>query len=183
MTMRSAARKYARALIDVAVKEGDPRRVDQELDQLSEVITGHPELRAILAHPAVAPARKRGIVTEILDRTPDVSLMVRKLLLLLADRDALVLVPEIRAAYHEALLDHLQVVRALVVTAVPLADDRRQAVEARLAEATGRQVQVEGRVDPSLIGGVVTRVGSVVYDGSVARQLERLKERLVEPVR
>jgi F-type H+-transporting ATPase subunit delta len=81
-------------------------------------------------------------------------------------------------AYRERLRQHQQIVRAEVTTAVPLTDDRRAALEKGIAAATGRQVMLTTAVDPAIIGGAITRIGSTVYDGSVARQLERLKEQL-----
>jgi F-type H+-transporting ATPase subunit delta len=75
-------------------------------------------------------------------------------------------------------MDHLKIVRAEVVTAIPLPADRISALQVGLARTTGRQVQLETRVDPSIVGGAVARIGSTVYDGSVTRQLERLKETL-----
>ena len=75
-------------------------------------------------------------------------------------------------------MEHAKVVRAEVVTAVPLPADRVAALQQGLAGATGREVQLETRVDPSIIGGAITRIGSTVYDGSVTRQLEKMKEAL-----
>jgi F-type H+-transporting ATPase subunit delta len=85
-------------------------------------------------------------------------------------------------AYRERLLDHQHVVRAEVTTAAPLPADRAQAVERALAQATGRTVRLGMRVDPSIIGGVVARVGDTIYDGSVTTQLRKMKKRLVESV-
>ena len=75
--------------------------------------------------------------------------------------------PDLLDAYRERLLDYQQVVRAQVTTASPLAPDRAQAIERSLARVTGRTVTLETSVDPSIIGGVVARIGSTVYDGSV----------------
>ena len=110
--------------------------------------------------------RKRAVVAELSSLTkphPSVS----KLLMLLAERDRLVLLPALLDAYRARLLDHQGVVRAHITTAAPLAADRTQAIERNLARVTGRTVTVQTKVDPSIIGGVVTRVGSTVYDGSI----------------
>jgi len=72
----------------------------------------------------------------------------------------------------------MNVVRAEVVTAAPLADDRADALRANLARATGRQVQLDTRVDEAIVGGAIARLGSTVYDGSITRQLERMRESL-----
>jgi F-type H+-transporting ATPase subunit delta len=88
------------------------------------------------------------------------------------------LLPDLAKAYENRLMDHQQVVRAELVTAQPLPADRVGAITAGLKSATGRDVQLETRVDPAIIGGAVARIGSTVYDGSVTRQLERIKESL-----
>ena len=132
----------------------------------------------MLANPAIPPAQKRAVVEQLLAQSRIASPMVGKLLLLLADRDRLALLPDIAAAYQERLMEHAKVVRAEVITAVELPRDRVAALQQGLAQATGRQVQLETRVDPSIIGGAIARVGSTVYDGSVTRQLEKMKEAL-----
>jgi F-type H+-transporting ATPase subunit delta len=106
--------------------------------------------------------------------------IVVKLLALLADRDRLALLPEIVRSYENRLMEHAQVVRAEIVTAIALPPDRLAALQQGLAGATGRQVQLEHRVDPSIVGGAIARVGSTVYDGSVTTQLEKLKQQLME---
>jgi F-type H+-transporting ATPase subunit delta len=88
-------------------------------------------------------------------------------------------VPDLLAV-RERLLDHLQIVRAEVTTAVPLPADRAKAVEQSLAHVTGRTVVLDTRVDPAIVGGVVARVGSTVYDGSIVTQLAKMKKTLAE---
>ncbi len=77
-------------------------------------------------------------------------------------------------------MDHQQVVRAEVTTAAPIGEERTAALRQGLANATGRQVLLDVRVDPALVGGAVARIGSTVYDGSVTTQLEKMKQQLVE---
>jgi F-type H+-transporting ATPase subunit delta len=89
-----------------------------------------------------------------------------------------VLVPDLLEAYRNRLLDHRNVIRAEITTTAPLAADRVAAIEASLARASGRTVTLSAKVDPAIIGGVVTRIGSTIYDGSVTRQLQRMKEKL-----
>ena len=133
----------------------------------------------MLLNPAVPVPRKRAAVVELTEQAK-ASPILSKLLVLLAERDRLVLLPDLLAAYRERLLDYQHVVRADVTTASPLAPERAQAIQNGLARVTGRTVILSTHVDPSIIGGVVARVGSTVYDGSVTRQLEKMKERLVE---
>lgn len=180
MTPRTVALRYARALFDVGLKEGDPQRIETELSSFASAVAAHETLGRVLAHPAIPAARKRAIVEALIERSGALSPPLAKTLLLLAERDRLALLPDLADAYRERLLQHQQVLRAEVATAVALPADRQAAIAQGLASTTGRKVMVTTRVDPALIGGAVARIGSTVYDGSVARQLERLKERLME---
>jgi F-type H+-transporting ATPase subunit delta len=181
MTSRAAANRYARALFDVIRQEkGDLEKVQQEVSDFAQLVSAHEGLSRALANPAIPAPKKRAVVQQLVTRAGTLSPVVAKLLLLLAERDRLVLLPEIAAAFRDRLMDHQQVVRADVTTAIQLPPDRVNALQQGLARATGRKVQLGTRVDASIIGGAVARIGSTVYDGSVTTQLERLKQRLVE---
>lgn len=177
MSTRASAARYARALLDVVIKEGNPEQVQQELSAFADLFVQNPNLEKALTNPAVPVTGKRGIVKELASRL-SLSSPLAKLLLLLADKDRLVLVPDLVAVYRERLMDYRQVVRADVTTAEPLAEAKVALLKDRLAQLTGRTVTMTTKVDPSIIGGVVARVGSTVYDGSVATQLDRIKNRL-----
>jgi F-type H+-transporting ATPase subunit delta len=179
MSNQASAGRYAKALLDVAIKEADPVNAEQELASFAELYSGNEELRKAFANPAVPVKAKRGVIEQLSNRLKP-SKPVMKLLLLLADRDRLELLPNLLTAYRERLMDYQQVVRAEVVSAMPLPEAQAKQLQDKLARLTGRTVTMTTRVDPSIIGGVVARVGSTVYDGSVATQLQRMKDRLVE---
>jgi F-type H+-transporting ATPase subunit delta len=180
MSTRASAARYARALLDVVVKERiDPQQVEQQLARLADLVATNAELQRVLTNPAVPVTGKRGVMQALTSRL-QVAGPVGKLMLLMAERDRLALVPDLLAVYRERLMEHLQIVRADVTTAVPLPQDRQAQLERRLAEVTGRTVTMTVKVDPSIIGGVVARIGSTVYDGSVATQLETMKQRLLQ---
>ena len=180
MTSRVAATRYARALFDVGLAESqDLDQIASELSEIVALVSGNQELARALTHPAIPAARKRAVVEALLSRSA-VNAMLARTLLLLADRDRLALLPDLAEAFRSRLMDHQQVVRAEVTTAMELPADRVSALQQGLAAATGRQVQLEVRVDPSIVGGAVTRIGSTVYDGSITTQLARLKRKLVE---
>jgi F-type H+-transporting ATPase subunit delta len=192
MTNRTAANRYARAILEVAVKEAQGvggasavsetlQRIAQELAAFAELFNQHPTLEKVLLNPAVPVPQKRAAVIALTDRA-QVLPIVAKLLVVLAERDRLVLVPDLLAQFRERLLDYQNVVRAQVTTAMPLGTDRAKAIEASLARVTGRTVRLATAVDPAIIGGVVARIGSTIYDGSVTRQLQKMKARLVEGV-
>lgn len=180
MTNRAAALRYARALFDVVLKEADPQQVETELSGFAATVSSHEALARALSSPAVPLPRKRAVLEALLSHAGELTPPLVKLLRLLADRDRLALLPELADAFRERLLHHQGVVQADLATAVPLPGQSRTAIERALARATGRTVTMTSRVDPSLIGGAVARIGSTVYDGSIARQLERLREALAD---
>jgi F-type H+-transporting ATPase subunit delta len=180
MTSRAAALRYARALFDVARQENlDVERIDRELAEFNDLVTTNEALSRVLSNPAIPASRKRAAVDQLL-KLVSLTKPLAQLLLLLADRDRLVLLPELSQAFRERVMDFQQVVRAQVTTAVALPPDKVSALQQGISRATGRKVHLETAVDPSLIGGAVTRIGSTVYDGSVTTQLQRLKERLTQ---
>lgn len=178
MTNKTAATRYARALLDVAIKEqADLDRVETELAQFTDLFTQYPALAKVLLNPAVPVPRKSAAVDDLLARA-QFSPILSKLIQLLAGRDRLVLLPDLLASYRERLLDHKHIVRAVVTTAMPLDEGRTKAIQQGLAAVTGRTVTLSTNVDPSIIGGVIARIGSTVYDASVTRQLEKIRETL-----
>jgi F-type H+-transporting ATPase subunit delta len=178
MTNRTAATRYARALFDVALAEkADLSALEQDLAAFNGLLKQHPTLEKVLLNPAVPTSRKRETVAVLAARV-GLHAVLTKLLILLAGRDRLVLLPELLETYRARLLEHQNVVRAEVTTASPLAADRAQAIERSLARATGRTVALTTRVAPEIIGGLVARVGSTVFDASVTMQLEKMRQRL-----
>ncbi len=175
---RALASRYARALFEVAVAEGDPRGVECELADVVKLFEQSPALRRALWSPAVPAARKLAVTTAITDRA-HLAPPLEKLLKLMAGRDHLALLPLLFDAYRRRLMDYFGMVAAEVTTAAPLTADRQQAIEQALQAATGKRVTITTRVDPAIIGGVVAKVDSTVYDGSVVRQLQRIKEKLI----
>lgn len=179
MSMRASAARYARALLDVAIKESDPERAGQELAAFVDVVERHGDLQRVLANPVVPAADKRAVVQQIVQRL-QLSTPAAKLLTLLAARGRLPLLSDLLDVYRERLMEHQRVVRAEVTTAVPLTHERVAQLQQRIASATGRAVTMSTKVDESIIGGAITRIGSTVYDGSVAAQLAKVRERLSE---
>lgn len=178
MTSRTAAARYARAVLDVATKESaDLDKLARELDEFIAFFDQQPALEGIMLNPAVPAPRKRAAMEQI-TRLSGFTPIVSKLLVLLADRDRLGLFKDIAATYHDLLADRQNVVRAEVTSAEPLSNDRIVAIEKRLATVTGKRVSMTTRIDKDIIGGVVARVGSTVYDASIATQLKKIRDRL-----
>jgi F-type H+-transporting ATPase subunit delta len=180
MTNKTAAIRYARALLEVAVKErANPEEIEQQLTEFANLLTEHPSLAKALLNPAVPVQRKVATVAQLMALVK-ISPILAKLVGLLAERDRLVLLPDLVAAYRDRLADYRQIVRAEVTTAEPLPAERAQEIQKSLARVTGRTVMLATHIDPAIMGGMVARVGSMVYDASVAHQLQKMRDRLVE---
>ena len=181
MSRKAAGAREARALLEVATRESDPDRVGDELDVVAEAMRTQPEVQALLLNPGVAVARKvqaLQVIASSLGLTP----LVAKLLAVFAERESLRLIPELAAAYRTRLLERRNIVLAEITTAMPLSPETAERVARALGQASGKQVLVSSRVDATIIGGVVARIGSTVYDGSVTTQLARMRHKLVENV-
>ncbi len=179
MTNRAAATRYARALLEVSQTDADPERVEQELSAFVALTASHPSLARSLVNPGIPLSRKRALMTELLPRLGDILPVTRRLLVLLADRDRLSILGEILDMYRDRLMELRGVVRARITTASELPPERLAVITATLEGATGKQVDVETEIDVTLLGGVVTQIGSTVYDGSVAGHLARLRSRFL----
>lgn len=178
MNLRPIARRYAAALFDVTHQAGSEERAGQDLADLAGAMREHAELGRVLASPAVPSAVKKTMLLAILDASGADSAEVRRLIGMLADRDRLGIIPELATAFAARLMDANRIVQADVVTAVPLTPTGRAALAEALGRVSGKVVTMTERVDPGILGGVVARVGTFVYDGSVTGQLDRLRERL-----
>jgi F-type H+-transporting ATPase subunit delta len=178
MASRASARRYARALFDVVSKSGDPSPTLVELQGFAALVDGHPDLRKTLQSAGLPLAVKTGVLREILRLQP-LSPIVSRLLFLILEHDDVNELTEVVTEFERRVLDLYRVVRVEVTTASPLDAARAEALRGALSQVTGREVRMETRTDPALVGGVVAKVGSRVFDGSVLRHLARLRERLV----
>ena len=179
MTEQAAANRYARALFEVSLDSGDPQQTAKDMAAFQQIVDGHATLARVLLNRAISTVAKRAIVAAILDRTPETSPVVRRLLLMLAERGRLHLLPALQPVYRDRLMAHLGTVRARVTTAAPLDPGRVASISRRLKDATGRQVTIDTTVDESLVGGMVTQIGGTIFDGSLAHHLDRLRQRFM----
>jgi F-type H+-transporting ATPase subunit delta len=178
MSVKAVARQYAHALFAVALRSQRTDEVGDELRQFSDLLASQPDLQKALASGAVPRQAKRALVSAVVENVAPVTDEFRRLLELLGENDRLSIIGDVITAYQTRALEAAGVINAELVTAFPLDAGRQDALAKALSHATGFHVEVTGRVDPSMIGGVVAKVGSVVYDGSVSRQLERMRQRL-----
>jgi F-type H+-transporting ATPase subunit delta len=178
MSLRTSANRYARALFDVAVQEqADLAKIERDLTEAAELLATNPELLPAVERAGVPDAARRAVIEQVAD-VMGVAPQVKKLLALLTRDRKLNYLRDLAAAYRERLLAHQNIVRAEVTSAAPLSADTTRALEQSLSAVTGKTVELSASVDPDLLGGVVARIGSTVYDGSVKTQLARMRQEL-----
>jgi F-type H+-transporting ATPase subunit delta len=172
------ARRYAKALIDLAKRDGNVAEIGEQLQQHRALFNETASLRIALQNPAVTSERKRGVLNAVLERTQPGPL-VRNFLLLLLDKDRLNQFDWICINYERMADEHLGRITAQVTTAVELDAEQYQAVREKVAAATQKDVQLETHVDPAILGGMIVRINHTVLDGSLQGQLRRLRQELV----
>jgi F-type H+-transporting ATPase subunit delta len=182
MSLRGVARRYAGALFDVAQKNGTLDRAEQQLATFVALMDQHAELRRVLETPALPAQKKRAIVDALLAKVGESEIggEVRQLLRMLADRDRFAVLPDITASFADRLRQSRRLLQAEITTAVPLPAAQRAPLAEALTRAAGSELTITEKVDPAIIGGVVARVGSLVFDGSVTRQLEKMRQKLLQ---
>lgn len=173
---RALARRYARALLDVAAEEGKDAagRLKVELRALAAILEAHPGLRQASEDPRVRPESRRRVLGAIAE-TMGLSPLARKLLDVLADRDRVLLLPALAETYAEQMNARHGIVAAEATAAVGLSPQQERALVAALAGTAGRAVELTSRVDPRVLGGLRVKVGGRAYDGTVRGRLARLR--------
>ncbi len=174
------ASRYASALVEVVAAAGSsvsPAGAVEQLRSVEEAVKQSPPLRAIFQNPAVSKIRKRAVIGRITQEM-GTSRQIRNFLFVAADRGRIGQLSEIREAFETLLDAKLGFMRADVTSAHSLDDGQRQKLEAQLARLSAKRIRPYYAVDPALVGGVIARVGSTVYDGSVRGQLESLRRKL-----
>jgi F-type H+-transporting ATPase subunit delta len=172
--------RYANALVDVVLAASSgvkPAEAVEQLRWFNATVQSSPDLRSVLATPAISATRKRAVIKDIAAAI-GVALVIRNFVLVLSDHHRVAGLPEIVEAFEAALDTRLGLVRAEVRSAFELTEEQRCELMKELSAMARAEVRVQVEVDPSLIGGVSVRLGSKVYDGSVRGQLAELRERL-----
>ncbi len=173
---RGVARRYARALFEVAAAEGRAPAVRAELEAAVAALHEHAPLQRALLHPALAVERKKAIVAAVFRGA---SPLVVRGLELLATRGRLPLLAAVAEEYARTLLASEGIERAQLVTAAPLATDDAERVRKALVAALRKGVELEASLDPKLLGGVLVKVGGRHFDGTLRGRLAALRGRLV----
>ncbi|HZE73532.1 MAG TPA: ATP synthase F1 subunit delta [Pyrinomonadaceae bacterium] len=177
MSLQTIARRYATALADVVTERAEAKEVHAELKGWEEMLVQSPQLREVFANPTISYDQKRRVLSELIARTK-VRPTTANFLQLLLKNHRLTELAEINRRLELVLDERAGIVAADVLTARPISDDIRQTIRGKLRGLTGKEVRVNFQTDSDIIGGLVTRIGSTVYDGSIRTQLELLSAKL-----
>lgn len=174
---QGAARRYARALLEVALEQGSAEALRQELGQAAQLLADHPDLSAALSHPALAADRKQAIARDVFGRLGAGEVLVR-LVDLLITRGRLELLPDVEQAFTAAWNAQRGVLAAEAVTAEALTPAQEERLSAALSAASARGIELKTVVDPRVLGGVRVTMGGRIYDGTVRGRLQSLRRHL-----
>jgi F-type H+-transporting ATPase subunit delta len=177
LSLQTVARRYAAALADVAIERHEEREVQKELDQWASMIEANPQLKEVFANPTVPYDQKRKVLEDLIARTR-VRETTASFLRVLLKNQRLSQLREVAIRYGHVLDERAGVVAANVTTARPIPEELKTTLHETLAKATGRKVRLSFTTDEAIIGGLVARIGSTIFDGSVQNQLDRLSESL-----
>lgn len=167
---------YAEALFSVVQAEGELDRVEDELYRFGKLLDSNHELKQALSDKGIDQIQRIKVLDELL--SDKVSKHTLGLLTFIVAQGRARQLPTILSELSDLAAEARQSVLAEVRSAIPLDDKQREKLATALSKATGKKVQVKVLVDPSVVGGVVAKIGDTVIDGSVRRRLEQLKEQV-----
>lgn len=171
------ARRYAKALMAIGREDGQAETYKEELGGFVGLLEGHKELEQAISNPLYDTESRKKVLQAVVKRSSLSRVMV-SFLFLLFDKGRIQYLRDIYD-FYEKLTDELaNIVRADLVSATDLPEETINKIRAALAKKTGKEIKMDIRVDPALVGGAVTKIGDLVLDGSVRTQLKTLKESL-----
>lgn len=177
MSVQTVARRYATALADVVTARGEAQEVQKELAAWEEMMQSNEQLLEVFRNPTIPYEQKRKVLTTLIARAR-VRPTTANFLQVLLQNHRLADLNEVNKRFAYVLDERSGIVSAEVTTARPVPQSSQEALRAKLAAMTGKSVRLSFTTDEELIGGIVARIGSTIYDGSVRNQLQQVKERL-----
>jgi F-type H+-transporting ATPase subunit delta len=171
------ARRYAKALLIIGKEDDKAETYKEELDRFSDLITSQKELEQAIINPLYDVGGRKKVLQAVIDKV-NISKVMASFLLLLFDKGRFGFLSDINEFYKK-LADELKgVVRASLVSATELSSETVEKIRTTLSKRTGKDIILEVEQDPSLIGGIVSRIGDLVLDGSIKTQLLNMRESL-----
>lgn len=179
MQAGSLARRYAKALIGLATDKKATDKIGADLRALAGAYKTSPELGEVLANASFKKAQRKAVLDALLGKIKAHDLL-KTFTYLLLDKERLAVLPDISREIDVIIESRAGTVHAEVTSAVALTPAQLTAITAQLEKLSGKKVVVEKKQDPALLGGVVAKVGDVVYDGSLRTQLRALRDQLAK---
>jgi F-type H+-transporting ATPase subunit delta len=173
LSLQTVARRYGSALADIVIERGEAREVQLEIDYWGSLVEATPQLREVFANPTIAYDQKSKVLEELISRS-QVRDTTASFLRVLLKNQRLAQLKVVAERFAHILDERAGVVAADVTSARPVPEEVREALHDTLVSVTGRKVRLSFATDENIIGGLVARIGSTVFDGSVRNQLERL---------
>lgn len=171
----SLARRYAKAILMIALEDKALAKVEAELAAFDKTVLGSPDMQAVMLDPTVLPSAKMNILKGVL-AAMGMSDSVNNFLMLLAEKGRLVAFPEIFREFRRLADEQAGKAVATVTSATPITDEVKATLVDKLSKISGRKVELHQKVDPDLLGGMIAEVGGIVYDGSLRTQLKALRD-------
>lgn len=179
MSVETVARRYASALADVVVKSGEANSVKSELKTWEEMIRSNSELADAFSNPSIAHDSKEKVLESLIERTGSTKTTANFLRILLRN-NRLTEINQINERFVSVLDDRSGITSAQIISARELSEAEKTEIKTNLEKLTDKTVNLNFNIDKNIIGGVIARIGSTVYDGSVKTQLEELREKLIK---
>jgi F-type H+-transporting ATPase subunit delta len=177
MSIAKIANRYGRALADVVYGKSDQVQTQQDLSEFAHMFIENPELSEVFSNPTVPMHQQKALLDALLARTQP-GAHIANFLRVLAENYRLQFLPAISEAFNRIIDERMNIISAQVTTAAPIDPDQKDLLINQLRKVTGKEVRLTFHTDPSIIGGVVTQIGSEIFDGSIRNQLELLRTKL-----
>jgi F-type H+-transporting ATPase subunit delta len=173
----SVAQRYAAAYFNQAKAAKTLDKASADMKQVAQALVDIPTLKTFLAQPLVTEARKKELLAQFLSK--EISPASLNFLYLLVDKRRIESFTVVQEEFEKRVRAHKNVAAATATSAVPLSAEQVIALEKSLEAKTGMDIELSTTVDPSLMGGILVRIGDTVYDGTIKGKLERLREQLM----
>ncbi|THB73295.1 MAG: F0F1 ATP synthase subunit delta [Desulfobacteraceae bacterium] len=173
----AVSRRYAKALILIGKEDGQADKYNTELEGVVDLFNSQESLEQALTNPLFNKNDRKNVLSAVLEKS-DFSDIMKSFLVLLFDKGRIGFIRDIASFYKEFVDELNGVVKASIVSATELSSDAVDKIKEALSKKTGKNIVLDVEQDPSLIGGVVTKIGDLVLDGSVQTQLINLRETL-----
>jgi F-type H+-transporting ATPase subunit delta len=171
------ARRYAKALILIGREDNRIDDYREAMGAFLSLLDREKQLAQVISNPVYSTANRRNVLQAVLEKT-ETPKVISAFLMLLFDKGRIVFLPGIYEYYNKLADEAKGIVKADLVSASELTSEVYEQIRGALSKLTGKEVVLEAKQDPALIGGVVTRIGDLVLDGSVRTQLQNMRESL-----